>query len=318
MMKKLLLLPLLVVFMLAAAGVWFYNNTLPVSNNKNPGNFIITKGSSASQIGNKLQSSGIIKSALAFKIYVQFTGQSGKLQSGQFMLSPSFSLFQNISALLSGPTEIWVTIPEGLRREEVAARLATALSRDNIFADEFLSASKRKEGYLFPDTYLFPLDISAPAIVKKMEDTFDAKMADLTPQGSGLTPVETVTLASLIERETKTDEERPIVAGIILNRIKIGMALQIDASVQYAVGTSKDWWPVLSLADLKINSPYNTYKFAGLPPAPIANPGLSSLTAAFNPAETDYLYYIHDSTGQIHYAKTLTEHNANVAKYLGK
>ena len=107
-------------------------------------------------------------------------------------------------------------------------------------------------------------------------------------------------------------------AGIIINRLNLGMPLQVDASVQYAVGTSKDWWPILSLADLKINSPYNTYKFTGLPPTPIANPGLSSLKAAFNPAVTDYLYYIHDSTGQIHYAKTLAEHNANVAKYIGK
>ena len=119
--------------MLVVAGVWFYINTQPVSDNKNPSNFIITKGASASQIGNKLQSSGIIKSALAFKIYIQFTGQSGKLQSGQFKLSPSFSLFQNIDSLLSGPIEIWVTIPEGLRREEVAAKYATALGEDSDF-----------------------------------------------------------------------------------------------------------------------------------------------------------------------------------------
>jgi UPF0755 protein len=96
------------------------------------------------------------------------------------------------------------------------------------------------------------------------------------------------------------------------------MPLQVDATVQYAVGTSKDWWPILTLEDLKVNSLYNTYKYAGLPPGPIANPGLSSLKAAFNPAQTDYLYYIHDPTGQIHYAKTLAEQNANIAKYLGK
>ena len=311
-------LPLLVAFMLAAAGVWFYINAQPVSDNKNPSNFIIAKGSSASQIGNKLQSSGIIKSALAFKIYIQFAGQSGKLQSGQFRLSPSFSLFQNINFLLSGPAEIWVTIPEGLRREEVAARFTTALAKDSTFTNEFLLDSKGKEGYLFPDTYLFPLDASASMVVKKMTDTFNAKTSGLDPRSSGLTFAEAVTMASLIERETRGEAERPIVAGIIMNRIKIGMALQVDASVQYAVGDSGDWWPTLSLADLKINSPFNTYKFTGLPPAPIAGPGLSALTAAFNPAETDYMYYIHDSTGQIHYASSLSEHNANVAKYLGK
>jgi UPF0755 protein len=316
--KKLLFLPLLVVLVLAAVAVWFYINVQPVSDNKNFSNFVITKGASASQIGTKLQSSGFIKSALAFKIYIQFTGQSGKLQSGQFRLSPSFSLFQNINALFKGPIEIWVTIPEGLRREEIAAKFAAALGRDSTFVDEFLLASKEKEGYLFPDTYLFPLDASATAVVKKMTDTFSAKTSGLTPKGSNLTFVEAVTLASIIERETKTDAERPIVAGILINRLNAGMPLQVDAAVQYAIGTSKDWWPILGLTDLKINSPFNTYKFAGLPPAPIANPGLSSLKAAFAPTATSYWYYIHDSTGQIHYAKTLAEHNANIAKFLGR
>jgi UPF0755 protein len=317
-MKKLLFLPLLVAFILAAAAIWFYISILPVTGGKNFSNFVIAKGLSASQIGTKLESAGIIKSALAFKIYIQFTGQSGKLQSGQFRLSPSFSMFQNVNALFNGPIEIWVTIPEGLRREEMAAKFATALGKDAAFSGDFLLASKGKEGYLFPDTYLFPLDTSATAVVKKMADTFTAKTLGLIPQGSNLTFSEAVTLASIIERETKTDAERPVVAGILLNRINAGMPLQVDAAVQYAVGTSKDWWPILSLADLKINSAYNTYKYAGLPPAAIANPGLSSLKAAFNPAKTDYLYYIHDATSQIHYAKTLNEHNANVAKYLGK
>ena len=317
-MKKLLFLPLLAVFVLAATIIWLYVNVQPVSNDKNFSNFIITKGSSASQIGNKLQSAGLIKSALAFKIYLQFTGQSGKLQSGQFKLSPSFSFFQNISALFNGPIEIWVTIPEGLRREEIAAKFTTALGKDTVFTNEFLQASKGKEGYLFPDTYLFPMDASVSAIVKKMTDIFAVKTQGLIPQGSNLTFSEVVTLASILERETKTDAERPIVAGILLNRIEAGMPLQVDASVQYAVGTSKKWWPILSLADLKINSPYNTHKFQGLPPGPIANPGLSSLKASFAPTANDYWYYIHDSTELIHYAKTLAEHNANVAKFLSK
>ena len=317
-MKKLLFLPLLIVFVIAAAAVWFYINVQPASNNISFSNFVIAKGSSASQIGNKLQSAGLIKNALAFKIYVQFTGQSGKLQAGEFRLSPSFSLFQNVSALFNGPVELWVTIPEGLRREEVAVKFAVALGKDVAFTDEFLQASKEKEGYLFPDTYLFPTEASASAIVKKMTDTFTVKTQKLTPKGSNLTFSESVILASIIERETKTDAERPVVAGILMNRIEDGMPLQVDASVQYAVGTSKNWWPILSLADLKTDSRYNTYKYQGLPSSPIANPGLSSLTAAFTPAANDYWYYIHDSKGQIHYARTLAEHNANIAKYLGK
>jgi UPF0755 protein len=317
-MKKLLFLPLLIVLAVTTTVVWFYINAQPVSSSKTFTNFIIAKGSSASQVGNKLENAGLIKNALAFKIYIQFTGQSGSLQSGEFKLSPSFSLFQNITALFSGPVELWVTIPEGLRREEVAAKFAVALGKDTVFTDEFLQASKGKEGYLFPDTYLFPTEASASAIVKKMTDTFNSKTQNLKPVGSNLTFSESVILASIIERETKTDTERPVVAGILINRLDAGMPLQVDASVQYAVGASKNWWPILSLADLKTDSRYNTYKYQGLPPAPIANPGLSSLTATFAPIANDYWYYIHDPSGQIHYAKTLAEHNANVRKYLGK
>ncbi|MGA3291735.1 MAG: endolytic transglycosylase MltG [Candidatus Microgenomates bacterium] len=317
-MKKLLFLPLLVIFFIAAGAFWFYKSSLPVSVTENFNYFVISKGESAAEIGSNLQSSGIIKSALAFKIYLQVTGQSGNLQSGEFRLTPSFSLFQTIETLFKGPVEISVTIPEGLRREEIAAKFAAGLDKDSSFTTEFLQASSGKEGYLFPDTYLFPRDASASAIVKKMTDTFTAKTEGLTPQDSGLSFSQSVILASILERETKTDTERPIVAGILLNRINMGMPLQVDASVQYAVGTSKDWWPILSLADLAVKSPYNTYVNQGLPPTPISNPGLSSLKAAFNPAKTNYLYYIHDSSGQIHYAQTLAEHNANIAKYLNK
>ncbi len=314
-MKKLFFLPFFLVLALAASILWFYFNSQPVSSTKTFTNFVISKGSSAAQVGNKLKSSGLIRSALAFKIYIQFIGQSGNVQAGQFKLSPSFSLFQNVSALFNGPVELRVTIPEGLRREEVAAKYATALGEDSDFINEFLEISKGKEGYLFPDTYLFPVDASASAIVKKMTDNFNDRTEGLLAKNN-LTFGQTVTLASIIERETKTAIERPIVAGILLNRLESGMPLQVDAAVQYAVGDSKNWWPILSKTDLDINSPYNTYKFAGLPPAPIASPGLSSLKAAFEPSATDFWYYIHDSEGQIHYARTLTEHNANIAKYL--
>jgi UPF0755 protein len=227
------------------------------------------------------------------------------------------NLFQIVSQLTHGPLELWVTIPEGLRREEVAAKFTAGLDRDAAFTSEFLDASKSMEGTLFPDTYLFPKDASASSIVNKMVRTFDSKISGLSGN-SDLTLNQRIILASILERETKTDAERPVVAGILINRIKVSIPLQVDASVQYAVGTLANWWPILSRDDLKINSLYNTYKFTGLPPAPIASPGLSSLTAAFNPTATDYLYYIHDTSGQIHYAKTLAEHNANVAKYLGK
>ena len=317
-MKKLLVLPLLFLLAIGSGVIWLYFNTQPVSTNKEYKNFIIPKGSSASSVGNKLQSAGLVKSGLAFRIYLQFTGQAKKIQTGEFRLSPSFNLFQVVDQLSRGPIEIWVTVPEGLRREEIASRFASNLDRDQTFITEFLNSSKGKEGYLFPDTYLFPKDASASAVVAKMVKTFEAKTADLTQTGSSLSSKDLVTLASLIERETKGNAERPVVAGIILNRMNAGWPLQIDASVQYVAGNANNWWPILTKADLQINSPYNSYKFTGLPPAPIASPGITSIKAAYNPEANDYWYYIHDNSGIIHYAKTLEEHNANVRKYLGK
>lgn len=322
-MKKLLLAPLFLVLLAAAGIIWFFLNVQAPSGNRNYKSFLITKGASAGQIGSKLESAGLIKSALAFKIYLQFSGQAGQVQTGEFRLTPSFSLFQIVDQLMHGPAEIWVTIPEGLRREEVAAKFALSLDRDSSFITDFLDVSKADEGMLFPDTYLFPKDASASSVVNKMTKTFSAKTSGLKTSGN-LTSEQRLVLASILERETKTDAERPVVAGILVNRLNSGMPLQADATVQYAVGSSRcksqiancAWWTPLTKDDLTVNSPYNSYKFVGLPPGPISNPGESSLAAAFSPAETDYVYYIHDTSGQIHYAKTLAEHNANIAKFL--
>jgi len=316
-MKKLLLIPLILVLAGAVATIWFYLNVQAPGTNRDFKNFLIEKGTSASQIGTNLGKAGFIKSSLVFKIYVRVNGTAGKIFAGEYRLRNSMSLFEIVTQLTRGPLELWVTIPEGLRREEIASRFTAGLDRNSAFNEEFLQASKGQEGMLFPDTYLFPKDASPSSIVSKMVRTFDAKTSTL-PAGASLTFTQKVILASIIERETKTSAERPIVAGIMINRINAGMPLQVDAAVQYAVGTPSNWWPILSREDLKINSPYNTYKFAGLPSGPISNPGYSSLLAAFNPAATDYWFYIHDTSGQIHYAKTLAEHNANVAKFLGK
>lgn len=317
-MKKLFLFLLLLILGTGSAIIWLYFNVQPVSTNKNFSNFLISKGSSAAMVGNNLQKAGLIRNSLAFRVYLKLTGQAGKIKTGEFRLTPSFTLFQVVDQLSRGPIEIWVTIPEGLRREEIAAKFAANLDRDQSFINEFLASSKGQEGYLFPDTYLFPKDATASAIVKKMTSTFDSKIANIVPAGTNLSTKDLVILASILERETKTDSERPVVAGILMNRLNVGMPLQVDASVQYAVGNAKNWWPILSREDLKIDSKFNTYKFTGLPPAPIASPGISSITAAFHPSANDYFYYIHDTSGVIHYAKTLSEHNSNIHNFLGK
>lgn len=316
-MKKLFLLFFIAVLLLGFGGYWFYQNTLPVSTSEVFSDFVIVKGWGASQIANKLYSQKLIKNPLAFKIISQVSGKSSKIQAGEYRLSPSYSLFQIFAQFEKGPVELWITIPEGFRREEVARRFANVLGKDASFEKEFLSLTRDKEGYLYPDTYLFPKDATAAKIVDKMTSTFDEKTKIIT-RTTPLSDEEAVVLASLIERETKNTSEREIVAGILMNRLNADWPLQVDATLQYLTGEDGNWWKSVLKADLDINSSFNTYKFTGLPPSPIANPGFTSLEAAFNPAHSDYWYYIHDNDGKIHYGKTLEEHNANVRKYLGK
>lgn len=318
-MKKIFLgIFFLVLISIVTGFYWFYDNAKAITTDKSFENFLIEKGATATQIANNLQKEGFIKNQLAFRIYLKVTGQSSSLQKGEFRLSKSMNLFEIVSALQKGPIEFWTTIPEGLRREEIAQKFVESLNKDEDFVTEFLNLTKGKEGYLFPDTYLFPKDASAKTIVSAMTKNFEDKTA-----GLDLT-YDQVILASMLERETKTDTERPVVAGIILNRLNNSWPLQIDATVQYAIENCKlqivncQWWPILTLADLDIDSKYNTYKNTGLPPTPIASAGLSSLKASVNPEKSEYFFYIHDPSGQIHYAKTLSEHNANIRKYLGR
>lgn len=264
---------------------WIFINILPASSTTSKIIFNIPKGSGASQIGQSLFEKGIIKNPIIFKVYVQYSGISSNIQAGDYSLSPSYNLFQIVDILSKTPLSTKVTIPEGFTRQEIAEKFAKSLNRDKSFVNEFLTLSKNDEGYLFPDTYLVPNNISPKVIIEKMKAEFESKTEKLKPTR------DQVILASIIERETKGIEERPVVAGILTNRLNAGMALQVDIA------------PI-------------TYKEVGLPTAPIANPGLVSIGAAVKPSETDYWYYLHDPSGTIHYAKTLDEQNININKYL--
>lgn len=317
--------------------VWWYQGVKPVSRQTSYKDFLIVKGNSATQIANKLYKEGLIKNSLVFRVYVKLTNNQGKIQAGEYNLTPSFSLFRIVEELIKGPKEIWITIPEGYRREEIAEKFAQALEskEPEAFIQEFLTTSKKDEGFLFPDTYLFPKVASPSAVVKKMRSTFDKKVDSKMQDdilASGHTLNQVITMASIIERETRGQEERPIVAGILYKRLKAGWPLQADATLQYAVANSKlktpalpsgrqnskrtDYWEVLTVDDRAIDSTYNTYKHRGLPPTPIANPGLSSIKAAIYPEDSPYWFYLHDASGQIHYAKTIEEHNQNIKKYI--
>ncbi|OGM21305.1 hypothetical protein A2955_04610 [Candidatus Woesebacteria bacterium RIFCSPLOWO2_01_FULL_37_19] len=336
MKRSLILIVFLVIIILVAAAsvfFWWGENTRAVSNDSTTQDFLILKGKSASQIGETLYRQKLIRSPLAFKIYVQLNGKANRIQSGEFRLSPNLSLYGVVEKLLSGPTELWVTIPEGLRREEVVERYVKELEMDAAksisFRKEFLEASTNLEGFLFPDTYLFPRDADAKKAVLRMKEIFDTKVKgeiEGAVKSSDRSLEDIVTMASIIERETKTNEERPIVAGILWKRLDTeGWLIQADATLQYANGTKLcvgkidcNWWPTFTAKDLEKDSPYNSYKYKELPPTPIANPGLASIKAAAKPTTSEFWFYIHDKEGTIHYATTIEEHNQNVAKFLDK
>ncbi len=325
-MKKTVLIVVLFLFLLVVGSstvgfVWFMSELKAPSTDPQTHSVLITKGSSAEQIANKLFEAKVIKNVFVFRAYVKYTKQASALPVGQFEIPGNLSVSEVISFLKKGPQEVWVTFPEGMRREQYPERISNALSHTDsqarAFRDTFLEDSKNEEGYLFPETYLIPKDITATKMVSILVNTLKKKAPNTTKDA--------VILASLLERETRSDSEKPMIAGILMNRIRLGMPLQVDATVQYAKanlsceGTGSpcaDWWPTVYLDDYKLKSPYNTYVISGLPPAPIPSPGLTSLQAAQNPADSDYLYYIHDKSGAVHYAKTYEEHLQNVQNYL--
>lgn len=292
--------------------VWWQRQIKP-TNNTQEVTIVVPKNQVAGTTVQQLAEKNVIRSALAAKLYLRATSMGPKLQNGTFVISPNQTLPQVLESLTHPAKDVWVTIPEGWRREQIAARFAAELTGPDaaFVSSEFLTQTKSLEGQLFPDTYLVPRYATAADVVKILTDNFSRKTnLDIKTQHSALI------LASLVEREGKTNEDRPIIAGILSNRLAEGWPLQVDASVQYALGTASEWWP--KNIDTKFASPYNTYIHTGLPPTPIANPGLSAINAALNPAKTPYWYYIHSPDGVAHYAKTLAEHNANIDKYLNR
>ncbi|MDO8573785.1 MAG: endolytic transglycosylase MltG [Candidatus Daviesbacteria bacterium] len=296
---------------------WWDSQFSPVSPNSTTKVFVIAKGSGVSGIAKKLKQENLIKSELAFKIYVKQGNITNKLQAGSYKLSSSMSLKELVENLQTGSEDIWVTLIEGWRVEEMAEKLNGELKIDN---GEFLK--KAKEGYMFPDTYLFPKESTVGYITDTLRKTFDKRFtAELKSKihSQGLTEDQGVILASIVEREARSDKVRTQVASILLKRFKIDMGLNADATIQYVLGKQVDggWWKKnLTREDLKIASLYNTYLHRGFPPTPISNPSLSSLEAVANAdSSTPYLYYYHDSKGNSYYGKTLEEHNQNVANY---
>lgn len=312
-MKKILALLIIGVFLIAATLLWWTNGISAVdANNKATQTFVIPPGAGIKRIANGLKTQKLIKNPIVFYFLVKQLGIEKKIQAGSYELSPSQTAEQVARALTEGTNDIWVTIPEGKRASEIADILKAKIPG---YDDSWREQLEENEGYLFPDTYLLPKDSTVDLVITTMRGTFDQRWDSITKRTT-LSDEEIVTLASMIEREAITDEEKPVIAGIIMNRLHEGMALQIDATIQYAKGREGAWWKPVTTAEYKsVDSPYNTYLFPGLPPGPISNPGLTSLEAASNPADTDYLYYLHDKNRRIRYAKTFEQHEANISRY---
>ncbi len=317
-MKKLFFFLFIIGILVVGLYFWWKNgNAAADSTNTNMETFVVTRGEGTRAIVDDLKKMGLIRDQIVFFLLIKQRGIGGRIQAGQFLLSKSMTADEILAKLQVGTFDVTITIPEGKRAEEIADILKFSFP---AFKEEWRARLNTEEGYLFPDTYLFSKDSDIDQIISKMKDNFEKKYAEI-PDGkkSSLTRREIVILASLVEREAKYDTDRPKIASVLLNRYKIGMKLDIDSTVQYALGYQEkqnSWWKKsLTEDDLAIDSPYNTYTNAGLPPGPISNPGLKALVSVVEAPETDYLFYFTDKDGHTHYSKTLEEHNENIKRY---
>ncbi|GAB1475369.1 endolytic transglycosylase MltG [Bacillota bacterium] len=291
----------------------------------------IARGSVTKTIGQQLEATGLISDSLVFRVKSRLDGLDGKYQAGDYSLSPGMSMNEIMEMLLSGHSDTTrFTIPEGydIRRTADTLESARLIDRstfmrelaegdfDYWFINDLGKGENRLEGYLFPETYEIYVTANEHDIIDKMLSQFNNVITDehinrMKELGKDMNEV--LVLASIIEREALVSEDRPVIAGVFLNRLKSGMPLQSCATVQYILGEQK---PVLSTADTQTESPYNTYLHTGLPPTPICSPGIESINAALWPVDTDYLYFLAKGDGSHVFSKTYEEHLRNKAKYI--
>lgn len=329
--RTFLIVIVLFVLILVAWLFFMFNSTAPADITDTSVTMItIEQGETANQIISKLKNSGIIDNTLAFKYYLKTHDVGGKLRAGSYQLSPSMTTEEIINELLNGIGEmIRITIPEGYTLQDIADYFAeeNIMSTDifwNLvqncdiheytFLQDCPDDQYRLEGFLFPDTYFVAKDAAPETIIYMMLNRFSDVWRELPENKSGLSDYETVILASMVEAEARFDEERAMIASVYLNRLDINMPMQCDATILYAMPEHKTQ---LYYSDYKYESIYNTYLHNGLPPTPISNPGQQSLLAAFQPADTEYLYYLWDKVnndGHV-FAKTYEEHLGNRKNY---
>jgi UPF0755 protein len=289
----------------------------------------IPGGSGTKAIGERLAAAGVVRDPVSFRFALWLSGRARVLKAGEYRFDQPMTPFDVIGKLARGDVYVVsVTFPEGLTIAEMSAIFEShgfgpassfvEAANDVSLIRALDPAAQNLEGYLFPDTYLLPRRAAAPRLIRTMVQGFGR---GLTPalrsavEARGLSIHQAVTLASIVEKESARADERPVVAGVYLNRFRIGMVLQCDPTVIYALKRAGTYSGSLRHEDLAFDSPYNTYRYAGLPPGPIASPGRGSLEATVHPADVEYLYFVSRNDGSHEFARTLDEHNRNVQKY---
>jgi UPF0755 protein len=329
--RAILILLLTIVFCAAAGGAWLFNSLQrPYKGYSEPEAFVeIAPGSSPARMARTLVDAGVVRHTTAFRAAVWLRGAGRRLQAGEYRFDSPLTPGQVVDRIVRGEVYLQpVTFREGLTVRQMAQLFEERGfgSRQDFVQAAGDAARVRHidpraadlEGYLFPDTYTLPRRTTAGQLVERMVNRFEQTLTPaLREQAAarGLSVRELVTLASLVEKETGKEDERRLVAAVYSNRLKIGMGLQCDPTVIYALERAGRYDGNITRADLQFDSPYNTYKYAGLPPGPIAAPGRASLEAAANPADAPYLYFVSRNDGSHAFASTLEEHNRNVHQW---
>jgi UPF0755 protein len=310
-----------------AASLWFRNAVYEDrSQPPTATTVVIPSGSTFAEATGDLQRAGVLASPLAFRLLARLRNLEGAIESGEYRIPAHTTTDDVLRALVRGAVDAkWVTFPEGFTAREMSDRLArNGLAAPHAF-DRYAQThgielggvrTPTLEGYLFPNTYLVGIGVPVDRLAAMFVAQFRAELpahAEARARAHGLTVPQVITLASLIEREAQADDERALMAGVYYNRLRAGMPLDVDATIEYIFPVHHD---VITRRDLEIDSPYNTYLHTGLPPTPIANPGKASIDAAFDPRPSTYLYYVYKGDGHHAFASTLHEHNANVERYL--
>lgn len=328
--KRLLLGLLIVLVIAAAATFWLWRGVaLPYQGFTGEQFVIVEPGTSVAAIGRSLAAAGVVRDERSFRIAARLSGDAARLQAGEYRFDEPATAYEIVDRIARGDVFVRpITFPEGRTLAEMAGIFEQrgfgtaddfkAAAQNVALVADFDADARDLEGYLFPSTYNLPRSADAAVLVGLMvqsfRTTFDAELR-AAAQAGGMTVREAVTMASLVEEEAQIADERPVISAVYHNRLEISMGLQCDATVIYALQRLGQWDGNITRADLAIDSPYNTYRYRGLPPGPIANPGRASLEAAVRPADVPYIYYVSRNDGSHVFATTLDEHNRNVHEW---